>query len=320
MTVITEDDVVSRLTMAEAIDAVELALAEVARGNAKNLCRRRLTAGDGTLHVLGATCPHLNLSGYKSYATSRAGASFTVGLFDLATTRPVAVIEADNLGRIRTGAATGVATRHLARADAATLGLFGTGRQARTQLDAVCAVRPIRRVLVYSRNADNRRRFADGAAGRVAAQVVAVDDPAEAAAADVVVTATTSKNPVVLGKWLKPGAHLNVIGSNYAFKAEVDVEAVRRADRVVVDSREQCKDEAGDLIQAVAAGGMRWDHTAELGEIVIGFWPGRRTAEEITLFKSVGLGVEDVAAAAVVVRKLQQTPEPRPCHAAADSP
>jgi len=307
MKLISEDDVQRLLPMTAAIDAVELALAEVARGNAKNLCRRRVQSGDGTLHLLGGTCPHLNLSGYKAYATSRAGASFMVGLFDLATTAPVALLQSDNLGRIRTGAASGVATKFLARQDAATVGLFGTGRQARTQLDAVCAVRPIHRVLVHSRSADNRQRFVAEAGGRYAAEVIAVDDPAEAAGADIVITATTSKNPVVQGKWLKPGAHVNVIGSNYAFKAEVDVETVRRADRVVVDSREQCKEEAGDLIQAVAAAGLRWDHVAELGEIIIGFWPGRRTPDEITLFKSVGLGVEDVAAAAEVLKNLSNS-------------
>lgn len=303
MRVYSEDEVLARLPMAEAIDAIELALAEVARGNAKNMCRRRLQGGDGMLHLLGATCPHLNLSGYKAYATSRGTASFTVGLFDLTTTQPLAILQADNLGRIRTGATSGVATKYLARPDATTLGLFGTGRQARTQLDAVCTVRPIQRVMVYSRSADNRRRFAEEAASTCAAEFVVVNDPAEAAGADIVVTATTSKNPVVQGKWLKPGAHLNLVGSNYAFKSEVDVDTVKRADRIVVDSREQCKEEAGDLIQAVAAAGMRWDHSAELGEIIIGFWPGRRTPEEITLFKSVGLGVEDVAAAAVVASK-----------------
>jgi alanine dehydrogenase len=303
MTGLTEDDVRRLLTMSEAIAAVESALAELARGTAKNLPRKRLQTGGATLHVLGAVCPHLGLSGYKAYATSREGASFTVGLFDLTTARPVAIIEADHLGRVRTGAASGVATRHLARPDASTVGLFGTGRQAHTQLEAVCLVRPVKRDMVYSRSAENRQRFAAEMGDVCKTAVVPVDTPEEAAGADVVITATTSKDPVVLGKWLKPGAHLNVIGSNYAIKAEVDLEAVKRAARVVVDSREQCREEAGDLIPAVAAGALKWDHTGELGEVIVGEWPGRRSPDEITLFKSVGLGIEDVAAAAVVVGK-----------------
>jgi ornithine cyclodeaminase/alanine dehydrogenase len=213
----------------------------------------------------------------------------------------VALIEADYLGQVRTGAASGVATRCLAQPHAALVGCYGAGKQARTQLLAICAVRPIKRVAVFSRSAENRQRFAEEMSRECGVEVVPVDRPELAARGqEIVVTATSASEPVLRGEWIEDGTHLNSVGSNFLSKAEIDVATVRRANRIVVDSKEQCKIEAGDLAPAVEAGVIRWSDLIELGSVLVGKAPGRGGPSEVTLFKSVGLAIEDVTTAARV--------------------
>jgi ornithine cyclodeaminase/alanine dehydrogenase-like protein (mu-crystallin family) len=216
----------------------------------------------------------------------------------------VAIVEADRLGQIRTGAASAVATKHLARADAGALGVIGAGWQARSQVQAIARIRPVALVKVFSRSEDRREAFAREMVAELAAEVVAVDSAEEAVdASDIVVTATSAREPVLQGAWLRPGMHINAIGSNAAARCELDGAAVRRCDLIAVDSLEQARVECGDLIAANRAGEPVWDRVLELGAITAGASPGRRRAEEITLFESQGIALEDVVTMELLYRR-----------------
>ena len=218
-----------------------------------------------------------------------------------------AIIEADVLGQYRTGAASGVATRLLARADAATVGCFGTGKQARTQLLAVCRVRPIKRIHVYGRDAARRSDFAARMGEETGVEAVAVEKPEDAARGhDVVITATGAREPVLLGEWIGEGQHLNLIGSNFLAKAEADVDVFRKATLTAVDSKEQAKLEAGDFVRALDAGILKWADVQELAPLVVGRYPGRESPRDVTIFKSLGLGIEDIALGARIVELARQ--------------
>lgn len=305
MLFLTEADVRSLLTMDAAIAAVEQVFRDLDAGTAQNISRGRAKTDRVMLHLLGGAAD--GLVGYKAYSTSRHGANFQVGLFDGATGEPLALIQADALGQIRTGAASGVATKCLARVDASVVGLFGTGKQAKTQAWAVSRVRKLQQIRVYSRNDDKRRAFAAEMSPLCGCEIVLALQPEDAVkGCDILITATASKTPVFDGRWLEAGVHLNVIGSNFLNKAEIDVETIRRASLVTVDDLDQAHLEAGDFAAALADGALTWPNVHNLGEILTGRQAGRTRREEITLFKSLGLGAEDVAVAAVVYRLAQQ--------------
>jgi ornithine cyclodeaminase/alanine dehydrogenase len=258
------------------------------------------------LHVMSAAAKGLGVLGYKAYATSRKGAHFHMGLFDGRSGALVALIQADYLGQMRTGAASGVATQYMARPDATEVGLFGSGKQARTQLLAVCKVRKIRRVQVYSLNEDRRRQFAAEMHEACQCEVEPVPRPEMAAEdKDIIITATTSREPVLNGHWIAEGTHLNVIGSNFLGKAEVDAVAVRRCNAIVVDSKDQARVEAGDFVQALEEGSIHWADVHELGQVIVGRYTGRAHAEDVTMFKSLGIAIEDVAVAGRVYARAQ---------------
>jgi len=296
---LTEDDVRQLLTMDGALDAVEDVLRQFALDEAQNIPRARCQTGEAMLHLMAGASTGLGVMAYKVYGTSRQGANFHVGLYDGSSGALLALIQADYLGQMRTGAASGVATQYLARPDAQEVGVFGSGKQARTQLIAVCKVRKVRRVTVYSPNEERRVRFAQEMTEVCRCDVVPVPRPELAALdKDIIITATTSRTPVLPGEWLSEGMHLNVIGSNFPAKAEVDSAAVRRCDALVVDSREQARLEAGDFAEAIADGALHWNDVRELGQVIVGRQTGRARAEDVTMFKSVGLALEDVAVAA----------------------
>jgi ornithine cyclodeaminase/alanine dehydrogenase-like protein (mu-crystallin family) len=256
------------------------------------------------LHVLPAAVKTLNAIGFKAYTSGRFPTTFHVFLFDPRAGGLAAVIEADYLGRVRTGAASGVATKVLARKDAATVGLFGTGRQARTQLEAVCQVRKVTRAVVYSRDEGRRKSFAAESATAFGVDVVPAGKPEEAAKGqDVVITATNAREPVLSGAWVDAGAHLNLIGSNFLAKAEADADVFRKANLIAADSKEQAKLEAGDFVAAMRDGVFGWADVYEFAHVLTGRYPGRQSPQDVTVFKSLGLGVEDVAVAAKVVEK-----------------
>jgi alanine dehydrogenase len=211
------------------------------------------------------------------------------------------LIQADHLGQMRTGAASGVATKYMAREDACVVGVIGSGKQARTQVEAVCKVRAVKQVSVYSRSEENRCRFAEEMGPRCGTEVVAVSHPQEAVhGKDIVITATTSREPVLHGSWISPGTHINAIGSNFLSKAELDVECFRRCADVVVDSKDQARLEAGDFLEALDEGCLRWADVRELGHVVVGRYTPRERPDDVTVFKSLGIALEDLAVAARV--------------------
>jgi alanine dehydrogenase len=301
---LTEDEVRDLLTMDAAIEAVETGLRKMALEEAFTIPRSRCQTDHVMLHVLPAAAKTLGVIGYKAYVTSRTGTRFHVTLYDGKSGEMLAVMQADYLGQVRTGAASAVATKHLSRKESATVGVYGAGKQARTQLLGVSKVRQVKRAVVYSRSPDRRAEFAREMSQTCGFEVVPTAQPEEAARGlDIICTATTSREPVLFGAWLSPGQHLNVAGSNFLAKAEIDVEVVKRANLIVIDSREQGRLEAGDLVPALDQHIIEWMDVAELGRVVAMRTPGRQSPEDITLFKSLGIGLEDIAVAAKVYQK-----------------
>ena len=293
---LTEDDVDRLVDMPVAIDVVREAFRRLAAGEAENVPRARSRAGGTVQHSMSAAAGYLGLVGWKNYTTTRAGANFQVGLYDAAAGRMVALIEANRLGQLRTGAVTGLAVDLLALAEVGELGLFGSGWQAESQLAAVCAVRPIRQALVYSRNPDRRTQFADRMSGRLGIEVTPVDRPREAVEdLPLVITATTSREPVFDGGQLAEGSLVCAVGSNWLNRAEIDAATVRRADSIVCDSVECCRREAGDFVDALEKGIFDWSRAVELADVVTDRAVGRPTSDSNVLFKSVGMAIEDVA-------------------------
>lgn len=299
-----EEHVRELLTMPEAIAAVEHSFKDQGNGDAVVYPRTRLRAGEAFFQMMPAVMPNAGGMGFKIYAGSAAGrAKALVTYYDTATGQLAALIEAAALGQIRTGAATGVATKYQAREDATTVAVIGTGYQARTQLEAVCAVRPITKAVVYSRNPENRMQFAQRMSARLGIEIVPAETVAEAVAgADIVVTMTNASEPVLFGTMLEPGQHINAAGANSITRRELDEEAVRRATIITVDDMEQAKLECGDIAIAVERGLINWEMAIELGDVVAGRTKGRTSAQDITLFESHGIGLWDIAAASVVYK------------------
>jgi len=258
--------------------------------------RRRMRLDGGVFAVMSAVDRGLGLAGLKSYAWLEEGTPFVVVLFDSEKAELAAVIEADKLGQLRTGAASGVAARHLAKDGAATLGIIGCGWQARSQVACVReAVPGIERVVAYCRSEERLREFCRETGAEAGESH---RDPAEQ---DVVVTATTARDPVLRGEWLRPGALVCAIGANDPRHRELDNIVVERAAFVCCDSREQARLESGDLIEPVEAGVLDWLEVHELQEVVAGELPGRQGDDDIVIFKSNGIAAWDVAAGAAAI-------------------
>jgi ornithine cyclodeaminase/alanine dehydrogenase-like protein (mu-crystallin family) len=303
-----EADVRALLTMSLALETVEEGFRRLAQGNAILHSRQRLhMPGIGFLHYMAAGDLTTGYAGLKIYTSARGALRFLVPLVRPETGELVALLEADYLGQVRTGAASGIATRYMARADARTVGIVGTGLQARTQLEAMVAVRRIEQVRAFGRDPSRRAQFAREMAERLGVPVEPVSSAEDAVrAADIVITATDASKPVVEGRWLGPGVHINAIGANFPQKRELDDEAIRRADFIAVDSRQQSKLEAGDLILSFGGQEDRWASVRELADIVSGRMPGRSDDRQITLFKSNGIAIEDIVVAGRVVELAEE--------------
>jgi len=290
----TESDIQELLPISEAIRLMRMAFEALKIGRAINQPRRRLILESGSvLHSMAGAVG--NYFGTKFYSTNpRYGAHFYFFLYDSKTAQPLAMLEANYLGQIRTGAASGYATDLLANPKAETLAIIGSGFQARTQLDAIRAVRPIQTVRVWSRSEEKRLKFAEE---RSVTAASSAEDAVRGA--DIVVTATNAKDPVLESSWISDGTLVNAMGSNVANRRELPADLVKRAALVAVDSLEQAKIEAGDLILADS-----WANVVELQNI-----EPHHDPNHVTIFKSIGLGVEDVAAGAYIYERALATPE-----------
>ena len=295
---LTEKDVGELLSTGDALAAVEECFGRMARGAVANRPRHRLRADRGAFAVMEAVDSELGLAGVKAYVAVEAGASFCVLLYDLARGELAAVIEANKLGQLRTGASSGVAAKYLAREGAASLGIVGCGWQAESQLLSIReAVPTIDTAVAYCRSedtlADFCRRF----------DAEPAESHRDAGGCDVVVTITTSRDPVLRGDWLSPGALVCAAGANIPRARELDDGVVQRAQLIVCDSIETAMIEGGDLIEPVANGILDWLEVHELQEVVAGELPGRQSDDDIVLFKSHGIAAWDVAVGAAVLER-----------------
>jgi ornithine cyclodeaminase len=278
-----------------AVELVEEALRARAAGRAVDVPRVRTRTPQGTLHVLQAASQDLNRIGFKAYYSSASGTRFHVHLYDLTKGPHEAMVEANYLGIMRTGAASGVATRYLGREDASVVAAIGAGRQAVGQLEAICAVCKIQEVRVWSRKAETSRKFIDELAPRLKVAMKPYESAAEAVrGAHIINVMTKASEPVLRGEWLEPGQHINAAGSNSLIRREIDLASVERCDYITVDSRGTARNECGDLLPAVEKGLVDWDTLTEIGEVIIGHAPRRRSANQITLYESHGMGIQDL--------------------------
>ena len=291
--------------MDECVDVLDAAFAEWAAGAVSNVPRYRLPLMRGAQQVMAGMSASAGATGLKTYVSGTQGGSrMVVLLFSTDDGAPLAMISANALGQIRTGAASGVATRHMARPDASTAAVIGTGSQAGTQLAAVAAVRPIELALVYSRTPERREAFAQRMSTELGMDVRPAESPHEAVSQAAVVCAiTNSREPVFDGDALALGAHVNAAGSNHWMRREIDETTIRRSDVVAVDDLEDAKIECGELIWAAERRAFRWEQAVELRDIVAGWRDGRPSPDAITLFESQGLAMEDVTAGMHVYRK-----------------
>src|SRR6202165_4453679 len=296
---ISEAEVRAVLTMPLAVEAVEEISRKQATGEVVVHPRRRFELpGSGFFHYMAAADFSLGFVAMKQYTYVRGKLRFLVPLYEMATGNLLALIEADYMGQLRTGAASGVATKYLARKDARVAAIIGTGGQARTQLEAVATVRKLESARAYGRNAARREKFCKEMSERVGIPVHPSSSAQESVrGADIISTATTASQPVVRGADLSPGAHINAIGANHAHKRELDDEAVASADVIVVDSVEQSRREAGDLIIAFHGDEICWTGVKKLSDVVAGKTSGRASDGEVTLFKSNGIASWDLAVA-----------------------
>jgi ornithine cyclodeaminase/alanine dehydrogenase len=300
---LTEADVGGLVTVKDAIATLEELFATWGQPSTVNLPRQRARLAGGAFNLMGAAYGAKAVHGLKAYAGLK-GAQFHMLLYSSLDGRLKAMIEADLFGQMRTGAASGLATRLMANPDAHTLGVIGTGRQSRTQVIAVCAVRPIKRIRVFARTPEHRQAYARALEKELGVETLpAASAEACVADANVVITITKSAEPVCRAEWLAPGAHVNAAGANSGDRREVDAETVLRAGVKATDHVEQAKVEAGEFRDLVAAGKLAWSDIHELGEFVTGKAEGRTSPSELTLFKSLGIALGDVAFGELVYQR-----------------
>ncbi|MEY2634004.1 MAG: hypothetical protein RIR00_2658 [Pseudomonadota bacterium] len=298
---LTEQDVRQVLTMPMALAAVELAHRELSEGRALDTPRARSRLPQTVLHLLQGALPAQGVLGYKAYTSNRSGNRFKVHLFDAATGRQRALIQADFLGMMRTGAASGVAAKYLARPEARVAGVFGSGWQAAGHVQAICAALPLRRVKVYSRKTEKLLTFCRAQSEITGVEVVPAASPEDAVRdSELIGTVTTAASPLFDAEWLQPGVHVNAAGSNALIRQELSEAAVRKAGLICVDAVPVALAEAGDLLPLLEKGRLHARQLVELGDVLTGRHPGRRDAAEITLFESQGMAIQDLALALAV--------------------
>jgi alanine dehydrogenase len=298
---LTEEEIRELLTPDDALAAVEASFRNIAAGDVDLAPRRRLRLEEGRLADMAASDLALGYAGAKVYSGFADGAAFVVTLFDAEKPELVAVIEADHLGRLRTGAASGVAAKYLAREGASSLGVIGCGSQAETQVACIRAALPaIERVVAYCRTERSLRAFCE----RVGAEPG--ESHRDAAEQDVVVTITTSRDPVLRGDWLRPGALVCACGANVVGKRELDNVVLQRSAFVCCDSKEQAAQESSDILEPIEVGTLDWLEVHELHEVVGGEVEGRASADDIVVFKSNGIAAWDVAIAATAVERARE--------------
>lgn len=299
---LTEKDVQQVLNMEILLKTTEQSLKDRALHKAVDIPRQRIYAPEGVQHVLQASSKVLGYTGFKYYYTRPTGRSFYVHLISIESGKLEAIVEAAWMSMVRTGAASGAATHVLANDDACIVGQIGSGNQSIGQLEAVCAVRKIKEARVYSRTRDKLEAYCKKMSEKLGVNVVpAASAEAAVRGAHIINVITKSASPVLKGAWLNPGQHINAAGANALSRAEIDDETVKRCDYITVDSRGTAQKECGDLISSFEKGIIQWDYLTEIGDIYAGKAPKRTSREQITLYESHGMGIQDIYAAAKAV-------------------
>ncbi|MEM1610799.1 MAG: ornithine cyclodeaminase family protein [Sulfolobales archaeon] len=302
---ISEGDVLRLLDFSDAIEAIENATRMQSEGVAHVNPRSRVYSKSSVLHVMSSTIEPLGVSGVKAYLSTPARTVFVILLYSIEDSRLLAVIEGDILSRIRTGAASALATRYLARRGASRLGIIGSGRQAYTQALAIAKVMDPEKILIYSLNRDHADSMARKLSEKGLKALVAQSYREVISSSDVISTATNSREPFVRAEWVEKGSHINLVGSNHPSRSEAYPEVFQKADLVVTDNKEQAQRESGDIINAVSTGYISWDRVYELWEVVTGR-VGRGSEDDITIFKSHGIALWDVAVAKLVYDRARE--------------
>ena len=295
---LTENDVKTVLTVEMAMAGVESAHRDLALGQAIDTPRARSRLPQTVLHILQGALPAQGVIGYKAYTSNRSGNRFLVHLFDAASGSLLAVIEADYLGMMRTGAASGIAAKWLARPDSTVAGVFGAGWQAEGHIRAICAALPLERVKVFSRRSERLTAFCTRLAAETGVEIVPATSAEETVrGSDLIGTVTTAAQPLFDAEWLEEGAHINAAGSNALIRQELSEATVRRCNLVTVDAVPTALAEAGDLLPLLEKGRLQARQLLELGEVIVGRHRGRQNVSEITLFESQGMAIQDLAVA-----------------------
>lgn len=299
---LSEEDVRQLLTPDMALAAVEEAHRELSWGRAVDIPRQRSRLPQTVLHILQGALPAQGVVGYKAYTSNRSGNRFHVHLFDAATGELTAILAANYLGMLRTGAASGVAARALASPGVQVAGVFGAGWQAEGHVRAICAALPLAKVKVFSRDAAKCSEFCARLSELTGTSIVPAASAEDAVReSGLIGTVTTASHPLFDADWLMPGAHINAAGSNALIRQEISEQVLRRCQLIAVDSLPTALAEAGDLLPALEKGRLHARQLVELGDVLIGRQSGRQSAQDISLFESQGLAIQDLAVAARVL-------------------
>lgn len=306
--ILNESDIISLFPMKEALGAAELAFKLQSRMQSINHPRIRIANQNQSFNYMTASSPELGFYCMKTYATHKNTLpAFYVYLFDYNTGALLSIMNGSALGQIRTGAASGIATKYLSRQDATKLSIIGTGYQAKTQAESIDLIRSIKLIKVYSRSDENRKIFAQWVTKKLKIECIPVNSSAECIEdTDIITTITTSRKPVIEGRFIQPGTHLNAAGGNHYTRRELDDDAVLNCDLIVTDDIHQARVECGDLIGVIDRGLVQWQNIHQMNDIVSGRKKGRNNNNQITLFESQGLAIQDLTAATQIYSKAIQ--------------
>lgn len=293
------------LNMDNALNLVEESFTTYAQGKSFNMTRQRMRIRKGALHMLPGAVPYKNVIGFKAYTSFRAGLIFKVHLYDAENGNPLAIVDANEIGRLRTGAATGIATKYMAKKESNTAFIFGGGFQAEAQLEAVYKTSNIKKAFVTTRKIENAQAFADKMSKSLGIEIIPTQNiENDLPQADIIITITTAVKPLFEHTMLNPnGVHINGAGSNALIRAEVPEKTIEAAEVLAVDSKDVAAIECGDILPSLEKGRLHWNEILELGEITAGFRPGRVTENGITIFQSQGMGLQDIMCAEYIYRK-----------------
>ena len=304
---LTDNEVNQLMTMKECVAVMDDTFKQVGNGQTWNRPRSRIRMPRGFHHLMAAAVLDSNVFGLKTYTSFRAGTRFTTLLYDSETGDLLAIVQGGRCSQMRTGAVSAVATKYMSREDSSTVGIIGTGFQGRAQLEGVCAVRNITAAKAFDRVEESLSTFCTQMSQELGIPVTPASSPEECVTeSDIVITMTTSREPVLLGEWIAPGMHINAAGSNHWIRREVDDDVIRKANIVVVDSIPDAQVEAGDLLYPIERGILRWDQIYEVADIAVGRINPRTSPQDVTLFESQGIAVSDVAAAAFVYNRAKE--------------